>query len=270
MESITIKNWDELLKQIQSPEYDESSRIFRGVASSEHKLRPKIGRDLACRFNYSKSREKSLYERFKQFAALFRAGRSDNPWEDIAIAQHHGLPTRLLDWTFNPLVAAWFALENRFPPVRAKEEWGSAIQPVSKAPSAVYVTRLPKQVNIERFPDPLGVVGDFSFLPPHATSRIAVQSGVFTVHGKPNEDWDDGNTTVLLLDFNREDSMNATRRLLRFGMHRYALFPDLDGLSDYLRFRYNRGFSLELAKLASVDEDPPVARKSKTVKKTKK
>ncbi|MGB9288729.1 MAG: hypothetical protein WCC31_08485, partial [Terracidiphilus sp.] len=90
---------------------------------------------------------------------------------------------------------------------------------------------------------------------PHATSRIAVQSGVFTVHGKPNKDWNDDETTVLILSLNREKSLNATRRLLRFGIHRYALFPDLDGLSSFLRFRYNRGFSLKLAKVASAAED---------------
>jgi hypothetical protein len=256
MEPITVKNWDQLLESVQSPDFDESSSIFRGVTSAEHMLRPKVGRDLECRFHYSKSREKNLYERFRQFSVLFRAGRPHDPWEDIALAQHHGLPTRLLDWTFNPLVAAWFALEHRFPAVRERKDHGLSDSSETKTPAAIYVRRLPEQVNVTNFPDPLDVVGDFSFLPPHATSRIAVQSGVFTVHGKPNKDWNDKETKVLLLDFNREASFNATRRLLRFGIHRYALFPDLDGLSAYLQFRYNRGFSLQLAKMATADEEP--------------
>jgi type I restriction enzyme M protein len=251
----SISNWDELLKSVQSSEFDESSYIFRGVTDIAHKLRPKIGRDLECRYHYIKTREKDLYERFKQYSALFRSAGPRDPWENIALAQHHGLPTRLLDWTFNPLVAAYFALEGRFPPVIAKGRKNSPKNSEEvRPPAAIYVRRLPPQVDVMHFKDPLDVDGNFSFLPPHATSRIAVQSGVFTVHGSPSKDWDDSEMTILKLEFDREASFSATRRLLRFGIHRYTLFPDLDGLSDYLRFRYNRGFSLQLAKLATAEE----------------
>lgn len=104
--------------------------------------------------------------------------------------------------------------------------------------------------------DPLDVKGVLSFLHSHATRRIAVQSGVFTVHGTPDEDWDDDKITALLLDFDRASWRRATRRLLRFGVHRYALFPDLDGLALHLGSIYTRGFSLQLGQLAApVDEE---------------
>jgi len=252
----TMSNWNELLGFLQSSEFDESSYIFRGVTDIAHKLRPKIGRDLECRYHYTKARERDLYERFRQYSALFRSAAPRDPWEDIALAQHHGLPTRLLDWTFNPLVAAYFALEGRFPPVidKNKKKNSSNNPKETRPPAAIYVKQLPRQVDVKRFKDPLEVEGSFSFLPPHATSRVAVQSGVFTVHGSPSSDWDDSEAIILKLELNREATFTATRRLLRFGIHRYTLFPDLDGLSDYLRYRYNRGFSLKLAKIATVDE----------------
>jgi hypothetical protein len=256
MNSITVKNWAQLLEEIQSPEYDGSSFIFRGVTKESYKLRPKVGRDIECRKYFHKQRERDLYERFNQYSALFRTNRSNDPWENMAVAQHHGLPTRLLDWTFNPLVAVWFALEDRCPAVILNSEDYEA-EAAKKLPlAAVYVRKLPEQVNVDEFPNPVDVKGNYSFLPPHATARIAVQSGVFTVHGRPNKDWEDEGTKVILLDFNRGNSLDATKRLLRFGIHKYARFPDLDGLSAYLRFRYNRGFSLQLAKMATATEEP--------------
>ena len=104
--------------------------------------------------------------------------------------------------------------------------------------------------------DPLDIHGVLSFLPTHGTRRIAVQSGVFTVHSDPDEDWDDEGVVALLLHFDRSQWRRATRRLLRFGMHRYSLFPDLDGLSAHLYSIYTRGFSLQLGQIAApVDEE---------------
>ena len=256
MKEVAIKSWDDLLERLQSKEFDNSSYIFRGVSSSEHKLRPKVGRILDGKECFTPTREMSLYERFSQFSALHLTGRRDDPWENIAVAQHHGLPTRLLDWTFNPLVAAYFALEGRFPAGTADSELDSEESADTKLPAAIYVRQLPRQVNVRTVLNPLDVGEDevFSFLSPHTTTRLAVQSGVFTVHGKPNQDWEGRGATVLLLDFDRKEWLKATKRLLRFGMHRYALFPDLDGLSTYLQFRYTRGFSLQLAKMATASD----------------
>jgi type I restriction enzyme M protein len=252
VKKVVIECWDDLLKELQSKKFDRSYYIFRGVTNIGHKLRPKVGRILDGQKRYSPASEKALYNRFNQFSVLYRSGRLDDPWENIALAQHHGLPTRLLDWTFNPLVAAYFALEGRVAP----EANGSAANSTESADpetsAAIYVIRLPKQVDVSSVRSPLDVAkGEIlSFLPPHSTPRLAVQSGVFTVHGTPDQDWENKTTQVLQLDFDQKEWMNATKRLLRFGMHRYTLFPDLDGLSNYLQFRYVRGFSLQLAKTA--------------------
>jgi hypothetical protein len=114
---------------------------------------------------------------------------------------------------------------------------------------------LPEQVDTSRVKTPMNVDGVLSFLPSHGTRRIAVQSGVFTVHHQPDRDWEAPEIVALLLDFDERQWRVATRRLLRFGFHRYVLFPDLDGLSAHLSVLYTRDFSLQLAEFSPAKED---------------
>jgi len=254
MRTIEVNDWDHLLEIIQSKEFDHSWNIFRGAKNFQYKLRPKIGRLVDSHQPYSLRRELFLFERFRQFAALHMTSHPLSDWDFIALAQHHGLPTRLLDWSFNPLVAADFALEDRFPQVPNKREPGPSNFSAPKFPAVIYTRTLPKQVNTTMLDDPLSVSEVLSFLPSHTTRRIAVQSGVFTVHNEPDQDWDDHQTAALLLDFNEPRWRLATRRLLRFGFHRYSLFPDLDGLSAYLSSLYTRNLSLQLSTFAPLPD----------------
>src|SRR5688572_9039340 len=82
--------------------------VFRGVGDAhKHQLVPKIGRDPRL---YSLPLERVIFANFKRRAPQFINIRGMTEWDLLALAQHHGLPTRLLDWTTNPLVAAYFAV----------------------------------------------------------------------------------------------------------------------------------------------------------------
>lgn len=100
------------LERLYRSDFGRSHFIFRSVQdAAKHKLRPAVGRVIDGHQPYRASRERGLLERFKQQAALHLTSPPGNDWDWLALAQHHGVPTRLLVWSFNPLVATWFALK---------------------------------------------------------------------------------------------------------------------------------------------------------------
>lgn len=100
--TITIKNLDDFLNVVKklSPNPD---LIFRGLSRNEQKL-PVIMRNNVNLIQ----KEKEILSEFEKIASLY--SNFNDIWDLISLAQHHGLVTRLIDFTSSIFVAAFFSL----------------------------------------------------------------------------------------------------------------------------------------------------------------
>ena len=201
-----------------------NTAVFRGVTSStEQKLIPSVGR---IKFTHEEGRrtledeEKLMLERFEQRGVPYLQFQPPtNQFEWLALAQHHGLPTRLLDWTLNPLVVAYFAVRDD------RYEGNSRIYAAEKIPE------LPK-----RFTDPFAVEQVYRYVPPHITPRLIAQAGLFTVHPEPRNAFDNDSSITQIVEIEGSARREIKRSLSSCGVHAASLFPGLDGQGEDIRW----------------------------------
>jgi len=201
--------------------------IYRGetFTTTPNPLLPKAGRpdwNKLPNGRYSLRKEQlALAEFSRQGISLVNPEpRSDLEW--LAIAQHHGMPTRLLDWTENILVAAFFATER-----------------MNTSNGIIYAARDLPYASKQEQRWPFKVTRPCVYRPPHISRRISAQSGVFTLQRNPGQPFKAAGLRSWTIT---PRACSEIKEVLDgFGISRSSLFPDLDGVSDGLAWRYKWG-----------------------------
>jgi len=110
-----VKSWLDVLDALYQDSWNpdlqryRSGYAFRGLSRVDRTLTTSLAR-LAAGHRDVARLELALLRNFRKYA-YGEAPAADSLWDWLALAQHRGLPTRMLDWTYSPLVALHFATE---------------------------------------------------------------------------------------------------------------------------------------------------------------
>jgi len=272
MEELRVQSWTELIDRMyQGSWYQPHGRfrspyVFRGLPDYRYDRRTslcRLGGDFA-------SVEDDLLRNFRKYAH-----RSESPgsswWNWLALAQHHGLPTRLLDWTFSPFVALHFVTEkfDLFQTdgivwcidfVELRRFLPKALNDILEQNGAsVFAAWMLDQYapTLEEFDRKVKEAGTECVLflePPSLDERIVNQSALFSMMSSPSlqlEEW--------LYEHERENPKICRKivipaslkwevrdKLDMANITERVMFPGLDGLSAYLRRYYSPNHMIEV------------------------
>lgn len=187
--------------------------LCRGVSNHEYPLLPSLFRHADV--ESADLREHNLMWVFKTQAKAHLSTVPQNDIEWLAIAQHHGLPTRLLDWSLSSLVACFFAVES-----------------LSSSDAAVFIYDIGKFKKEEEI-EPSKLKSIVAFFPSHATKRVTAQSGMFTIHPTKCMNLESDSIKKIVIPASRKKYF--LEKLVKYGVHHATIFPDLDGLSSYIK-----------------------------------
>lgn len=255
MNDIRVSSWNELQDALFASSWQErlgrfrSTFVFRGSSSAAHALKSSM---LAGGFE---KREQHLLRNFRKYASRI-ALSGDSIWNWMALAQHHGLPTRLLDWTYSPFVALHFATER----IETYGEDG-AVWCVDHARTNELLPSVLRKLleregstafTVEMLTEVAKSVHEFDALakrtfvvhlePPSLDDRIVNQFALFSLMSSPTailSEWlEDHPGLYQRVIIPSELKWEIRDKLDQGNITERVLFPGLDGLSRWLRRYY--------------------------------
>jgi FRG domain len=255
VDDIRVANWNELHEQLYADSWNEELGLHR--SNFAFRGRPLADEDLTTSLarlgGDTTAIERPLLRHFRKYAARDEVP-VDSTWNWLALGQHHGLPTRLLDWTYSPYVALHFATARATAFDRDGAVWMvDYVRAHELAPRKLREQLEREAANVFTTEMIAAVASDFGELdelaefvvfvePPSFDERIVNQYALFSLASQPDVSLDGWlaahpeltRKLVIPAELKWEvrdklDQANVTERVL---------FPGLDGLSRWLARYY--------------------------------
>lgn len=294
---VKVETLSAYVQKVQSIVSNEKGPVWlRGHSSAAYRLTPSVLRDTIPLIGPRGQRlegdeiiraeggidtgpsPERMLDDFKRRALPFLNLVPRNDFEWLFLMQHHGVPTRLLDWTTNALVALYFAVDGVKPGSTPSEDGGAGVEEKNldefdRDSAAVFLMN-PTKINSELHvgvSDPVDVAakydhwypysrpmeikgGEFDtyapvcIVAPQVSPRIRAQAGLFTLHGANLYPLDYYTVTRPLFSkilIPHSAARSIRRELHTLGITPSFIFPDLDGVAREVRENELRVFAWE-------------------------
>lgn len=259
-----LSSFQDFVKLVEERQAKSSLSLwFRGAGKTTYQLQPSLYRHRTKRsIPELELLERELMVRFRQRSIPFTNRSLVDEWDVLFFMQHHGIPTRLLDWTENPFIGLYFAVMSS--PFSAKVKAGKAVLSFSSdavvwmMDSVAWNKHALRHQGFDRgilspgdealqSYKPLTRFNDMNVFPvaiygAHNSPRIVAQRGAFTIFGKSTKSMEDVfNTDGFPLEcltklIFEKDVIEAVRRsVLLHGTTESVVFPDLEGLAKEIK-----------------------------------
>ena len=238
IEITSIEAYLKIIKESKETNAEQTHAVdflFRGQ-TLDYPLIPKICR-LKAKGDLLETENLLLQEFKRTNPLLIEQHRPMDDWDFLTLGQHFGLPTRLLDWSNNALTALWFATAENYGP-NEEQNPPYAVVWILMAEAKDF------NLNIAEV-KPFDVKETKIFRPRIIKQRINNQSGVFSIHSTDEmlqmrymNEIDSFDQKLIKVKIPAAHVREIRTDLDTLGVNAFTIFPELEGLCNYLQWRY--------------------------------
>lgn len=262
IETVVVDSIEKIMDLISDQTFNQeigrlrSTYFFRGLPDARFKLTTSLR--MNCKHLY-KELEPSILRSFTKYASIDDPTLNASVWKQMMLGQHHGLPTRLLDWTRSPLIALHFAnTESNFDKLEKRDAvvWRFDMHDIAKYLPERYLDALKREKtfvfsvdlltsvvsSLEQYDLDMGSEAFVNIEPPSVDQRIINQYSFFSII--PNgitdiEGYLENHTERTVRYIIKKELRWEVRDLLdQFNISERIIYPGLDGLSRSLARHY--------------------------------
>ena len=256
---IVITSWEQLVEEVYGESWKSglkryrSDFAFRGLSDCTYELKNSFLRNCGDKPEL----EYHLLRNFRKYARPSGSYQINSQWHSMILAQHHGLPTRLLDWTFSPFVAMHFATSNTEKHdidgviwmvdfVRVNQLSPEPLKGLLASEKCNAFTAEMLELHfdtLQKFDEIFGRDQAVFFEPPSLDDRIVNQYALFSVMSNPIavfDTWLGKHKDIYRrIIIPKELKWEIRDKLDQANITERVLFPGLDGLAGWLKRHYH-------------------------------